>query len=61
MISKLDSKFEQILFFDEASISLMFVREKYHTARFKRINTLNMALFGNQLLIKYRSELYNSV
>ena len=39
----------------------MFTSEKHHTAGFKRIDTLNMALFDNQLLIKYRSELNNSV
>ena len=59
MISKLDSKFEQIFVFDEVSISQMFISEKHHTARFKRIDTLNMASFGNQLLIKCRSELYS--
>ena len=52
MISKLGSKFEQILFFDEVSISLMLISEKYHTARLKRIDTLNMTSLGNQLLIK---------
>ena len=42
----------------------MFINEKCHTARYKRIDTSNMAAFGNnidQLLIKYWSDLYNSV
>ena len=39
----------------------MFIGEKYHTARFKRTDTLNMASFGNQFLISTGSELYNSV
>ena len=42
----------------------MFISEKCHTAKYIRIDTLNMASFGNNinhLLIKYRSELYNSV
>ena len=52
-MSKLDNKFEQNFVFDEVSISLMFIGEKYHTGRFKGIDTLNMASSGNQLLIKY--------
>ena len=52
------------MIFDDVSILLMFINEKCYTARYKRIDTLNMALFDNnidQLLIKYWSDLRNSV
>ena len=51
------------MIFDDVSTLLMFINEKCHTARYKRIDTLNMASFGNNiswLLKKYWSDLYDS-
>ena len=41
----------------------MFISEKCHTARYRKIGISNMASFGNninQLLVKYRPESYSS-